>query len=275
MKKILSLFAISAAALSLAACAGNSDNTTTNKPSTVPTTEPSNSDKPSNDKPTTNTPSDDVEEDLVYTVKLLLPNGEVYKGEGVQIQLCAAQCLTPQRTGADGIVKFDERKSHIDPNENYNVHIYKDEVEFLNKYAYNINAYKAQSTNKNIEIQLYEKKAFTLGEGTKTSPFKLSEMGAYTISLDKKNWKDIEFIAPKTGKFFIEGFGEQIEKAKVSTSLIVFDSEGNKEVKKGGIGSNFKYEFNAVEGETYKFAVGAYEANAFPASFNFVISEVK
>ena len=275
MKKILSLLAISAAALSLVACGGNKDE---NKPTPTPSVEPSKDDKPTGDKTSTNTPSNDVEEDLVYTVKLLLPDGTTYTGEGVQIQLCAAQCLNPAKTGADGIVKFDERKSHIDPEEVYNVHIYKDEVEFLNKYAYNINAYKAHSNNKNVEIQLYEKKAYTEGEGTKASPFKLSEMGAYTISLDKKGWKDVVFTATKTGKVSIEAFGEQIEAtAKVDTSLIVFNAEGVKvnEVKNGGIGSNFKYEFDAVEGQTYKFAVGAYNAAAYPASFNFVINEVK
>ena len=273
MKKILGLFAVTALALSLSACGGNEKPSTTTTPSTDV-----NTDKPSNDKTSTKTEAtdnNDDEEMLTYSVKVVLPNGEPYT-EGVQIQLCADQCLLPSKTGADGTVKFDERHSHINPDEIYRVHVLPSETEFLAKYAYNINEYSVSSTNKEVTIQLFERQALGEAAGTKADPYKLVKAGAYNVSFAKKGFVFFDYKATKTGKVTLEGFGEQITALeKVNTSLVVLDEAGNKvsEIKAGGIGNNFKYEFDATANTNYRFALGTIDGSVFPAKLDFAITE--
>ena len=218
--------------------------------------------------------SDNVTLNIVtdnYVVKVVYPGGAPVTS-GVNVQWCTGNnCFLPVKSNADGIAEIE-----LD-NGDYYIHL---ESGIPSGYTYDPNAYTTNANNKYVEIELIPVVALT-GDGTTTSTYKLSSVGAYKVSYDKAGTSGIKyfsFTASTSGKYTFKSIAmDKLALNAIDPYLGVLDAtlDLSKVNTSGNITGNinFVYEFDVVAGETYYFAVIVSSASKFPAEFEVLLTK--
>lgn len=208
-----------------------------------------------------------------YSVQVLYPDNTPVNTK-VNVQWCDTVCYLPVKVNNKGIAGIE-----LDEGE-YFIHLNN----IPEGYTYDPNAYIATKTNKHVEIKLLTLSSITTGEGSIANPY-VVEDSVYTLNYETSGTSGLQYFSftPKeNGTYKIISLATN----KLATNLIdpfigflgtdVNTLLGSANVS-GNVDSkvdiNFNHSFEAVAGTTYYFVIMVSSAQAFPASFDIVITK--
>ncbi len=206
-----------------------------------------------------------------YSAKVLYPDNSPVTS-GVTVQWCVGDmCFLPQAVNSDGMAYIELEDG------DYYIHLNN----VPEGYTYNPNAYITSSSNKHVEIKLYQLSVVS-GEGNKENPFVVST-GAYNVSYEEAKtagMKYYSFTPTEAGTYTIESICVDKLAMSVVDPYIGFvgtditsapDTTGN-DIKDS---VNFSRSFEAEANTTYYFIImiSSVSDNKFPCNVEFVISK--
>ena len=205
-----------------------------------------------------------------YTVKVVYPDNTPVSN--IYVQWCAGNnCFIPVKTNNSGYSRIALEDGE------YYIHL---ESGIPNGYTYDPNAYTTTKNSKFIEIKLIKSSTITLGEGTQSAPYVVSN-SAYNVSFTESGVNGMQFFAftpSESGNYSIVSLA--IDKLAINaidpyigflgteTDMSKIDVSGN---QASSININFNHTFEAEAGVTYVFTIFVSSATKFPATFDFVI----
>ncbi|MCQ2742436.1 MAG: hypothetical protein MJ239_03965 [Bacilli bacterium] len=260
MKTKHAYFYIGASALLLISCGGGSSSASSNSnPQSIPTSEES--------QVSSLDPS-------FYSATVMFPDGTPVSG--VDVMWCtSSQCFMPIRTDENG-TSVNEA---IGDNQYY-VHISR----IPEGYTYNPNIYTPNEEDRHVDIFLeplsiatLEKEGLPAGSDNR---YIYESDKAYEVTLEEEG--DIIFFgfnAEASGKYEIESWAVDKQSTNPTNPKFLYYGDDPtaiptspiEEKDDGGIGDNFKYALNALEGKSYTFAIIG-SATRYPATFTVKVS---